>query len=354
MIRTGIRTVVNLIAVNTLLASTPAIAYLWFTKNPNWSYAGLWWAYSMAYANVIGLMAAFVMPKLGPRIAPRPSWIRWLAVMGTLGVLAVVGSLVATALLTFANLVAADRFWAVNWSSTKIAFLITEAFGIGTFVVAIYRARVEETTLQLRTRELERERALKVASEARLQMLAARVHPHFLFNALNSVSALIRENPELAEKQVERIARFLRSAIDQTARLIPLEEEIRVVNDYLAIEQTRFGGRIRYSTSIAPEAVHLGIPPMAVQTLVENSVKYAAGPRREGGEIAIQAAVSGDRLQVTVWDDGPGFDSQSRPAGHGLDLLEQRLRETYGDEARLVFTNGAGMSVSMVVPCAPS
>jgi LytS/YehU family sensor histidine kinase len=237
----------------------------------------------------------------------------------------------------------------------KYSILITMTFGFGTSVFFDIRTRLQETTLALRTRELEKERALKLASEARLQSLESRVHPHFLFNALNSVAALIREDPERAELQIERISRFLRYALDRGAsHTVTLEEELRMVRDYLEIEQTRFGSRLRFSLDSALEASGARIPPMAVQTLVENSVKYAVAPRREGGGIRVRADREFSAVRVEIWDDGHGFDPAARPAGHGLDLLEGRLNSLYGDAAGLGFRNGRGMSVSLKIPFAHS
>jgi LytS/YehU family sensor histidine kinase len=244
------------------------------------------------------------------------------------------------------------RLWL---SSLKMSLVLTLAFGIGSVIYYQHRYRLEETTLALRTRELEKERAEKLATEARLQSLESRIHPHFLFNALNSVSALIREQPELAERQVERISRFLRFALDRgSSGLVPLSDELRIVADYLEIERTRFGERLSFDITAPPETLAVQVPALAVQTLVENSVKFAVAPRREGGAIHVSASLEGSRLAVEVRDDGPGFEPALRPSGHGLDLLQGRLAAHFGAAAALQFRNGSGMSVTMEIPCGPS
>jgi LytS/YehU family sensor histidine kinase len=97
------------------------------------------------------------------------------------------------------------------------------------------------------------------------------------------------------------------------------------------------------------------VPPMSVQTLVENSVKYAVSPRREGGQIRVKATLAAPAgLLIAVWDDGAGFSPDARPQGHGLDLLESRLRAQYGPKAALKFARGQGMTVTMELPCAPT
>jgi LytS/YehU family sensor histidine kinase len=121
---------------------------------------------------------------------------------------------------------------------------------------------------------------------------------------------------------VERLAGLLRYSLDsQRARSVPLRQEMRVVGDYLEIERTRFAERLRYTTDVPPELCDAEVPPFVVQTLVENSVKYAVAPSRTGGEIRVAVRAAGEALVLEVSDDGPGpgFDGQAIAAGHGLD-----------------------------------
>src|SRR5205823_3935058 len=125
----------------------------------------------------------------------------------------------------------------------------------------------------------ERERALKLATEARLSSLESRIHPHFLFNTLNSISSLIQEDPVRAERLIERMAALLRFSLDSTnAGLVPLYQEMKIVRDYLEIERARFGDRLGFEVNIPAEFDRFEVPPLAIQTLVENSVKYAVSP----------------------------------------------------------------------------
>ena len=346
----------QLLGLNLILACIPPLMFLWFGGWGRWRLAGISFAYSFAYSNVIGLIAAGVMPGIAPRLFGLPRGFRWASVVALMALLAVGGSVLATAILFLIGVIEPENLMATFRSSTKIAILLTEAFGIGSFVFASLRTRLEATTLELRTRELEKERAEKLAADARLASLESRIHPHFLFNALNSVAALVREDPDRAEQQVERISRFLRFAIDQGGKgPVTVEQEMKTVEDYLEIERTRFGDRLRYSLAVDPGVAQQLVPPMSVQTLVENSVKYAISPRREGGEIRVRAAALGKpALRITVWDDGPGFSPDVRPQGHGLDLLEGRLAAQYGTRAALTFANGQGMTVALEIPCAPT
>lgn len=343
---------IKLVAVSALFAAVPPLAYIFFNPEPDVTRALSWYPYSFAYASCIGLIASIVMPGVGCWVNRYHPVRRWLIILMVLTLIAITGSLAATRILFAFGYHIQSNFFSAAFTGGKMGLILTLLFGVGSVIYHQFREKLEETTLALRTRELEKERALKLASEAQLQAIESRIHPHFLFNSLNSVSALIREDPELAERQIERISRFLRFSLDRSsARLVPISEEMRIVADYLEIERIRFGTRLRYSVDVAPGANDVLIPPMAVQTLVENSVKYAIAPRREGGEIRVNAFRRDDRLHVEVWDDGQGFSQEFRQSGHGLDLLEQRLNVQFGTEAALQFTNGTGMKVAIEVPC---
>ncbi len=209
--------------------------------------------------------------------------------------------------------------------------------------------RLQAARIELRNRELAEERANKLASEARLSSLESRIHPHFLFNTLNSISALIREDPARAERTVERLAALLRYSLDvHTRPLVPLHQELRIVEDYLEIEKTRFGDRLRYALVVAPDIGELEVPPMAVQTLVENSIKHAIADSRRGGEVRVEARFQSGELLLEVSDDGPGFDLGALLPGHGLDNLQERLAALFPGAARLQVTRREGRTVVAV------
>jgi two-component system LytT family sensor kinase len=149
-----------------------------------------------------------------------------------------------------------------------------------------------------------------------------------------------------------QLASLLRSALDSTAMpLVPLDQELRVVRAYLDIERVRFGDRLRYDVRLEDGAATAAVPRMALQTLVENSVKYAVSPRREGGSICVTATAANGRLRVTVEDDGPGFNAARRPEGHGLALLDARLAMLFGTQASMRIDSRAGHTgVTLEVP----
>ncbi|MDB6093265.1 MAG: signal transduction histidine kinase, LytS [Verrucomicrobia bacterium] len=186
------------------------------------------------------------------------------------------------------------------------------------------------------------------AKEAELRALKSQVNPHFIFNSLNSLRALIDEDPSRARQAVTQLANLLRYSL-QSGQLetVPFEEELRVVNDYLALEQVRHEERLRLRLDIAPETLQLPIPPMLLQTLVENAVKYGISTRPEGGEIAIIARREHDSLRLQVTNPGAIESPIARagragPASTGLGLANaaNRLRLLFGDQATLQLRPG--------------
>jgi hypothetical protein len=195
--------------------------------------------------------------------------------------------------------------------------------------------------------EIERLRLMAAVKDSELRALKSQVNPHFIFNSLNSLRALIDEDPARARLAVTQLANLLRYSL-QSSQLetVPFEDELRVVNDYLALEQVRHEERLRRRLDVAPETLHLPVPPMLLQTLVENAVKYGISQHAEGGEIAIIARNEAGflRLQVTnpgslpsVAVAGSRVVTARREASTGLGLRNagDRLRLLFGERASL-------------------
>ena len=228
---------------------------------------------------------------------------------------------------------------------------ITLIVGVVLTLIESSNARLQRAELDLRMQQVERERAEKLAAEAQLASLTSRVHPHFLFNTLNSISALIREDPAKAEQMIGQLSSLLRGSLD-TANAIPLETEMKLVGDYLEIQRARFGDRLRFAVDWSQEAVNgATVPPFSVQTVVENAVKHVAGQRAEGVALQVNAHREGPDLLVEVADNGEGFGPEALKAGHGLDNLQARLRALYGERGALEFDRALdGMVVRMRLP----
>ena len=293
---------------------------------------------ALLFSSIISPTLAVVMPRIARAVACRFTFpFDWVILIATMIAIALAGSFGAILVLYSIGYLRGAGIVA-TWlaGSLKASIVITLSFGILITVLERMRARLNEATVALATKERDEAEARRLAAEAQLASIESRVQPHFLFNTLNSIAALVHDDPAGAERMTGQLAALLRSSLESaTTPLVTLDDELRVVRAYLDIERVRFGDRLRYAVDVDSGAGTLEVPRMALQTLVENSVKYAVSPRREGATIAVRAAMSSGRLRVTVEDDGPGFDASARPEGHGLDLLERRLRMLFGDRASL-------------------
>ncbi len=318
---------------------------LLFALNPGitWHQLLMDFEFSWIYSNCIGGIAFVLVPTTWMRTCAYPPWFRWTARVTAMFVACVAGMLLAGIGFVALHLQPMSDYWPQFLGSLKLAALLTIGAGLGIGVYSTLRERLEETTLQLRTKELERERALKLATEAQLASLESRIHPHFLFNTLNSISSLIPEDPARAERLVEQMAALLRFSLDANqSGLVPLASELKIVADYLDIERARFGDRLRYQIDVPADLNESRIPPLSLQTLVENSVKHAIASDRAGGEIRITGASADGLCRVAVSDSGPEFQLESAPSGHGLDNLKDRLSALFGDRAALILQRVGG------------
>jgi sensor histidine kinase YesM len=288
--------------------------------------------HGVIYSCCIGIPCWAAMPEVLCRIEKRSVPVRITAVAGLFGVFGVVGCLVANLLLMPSG--------AGYLDSLGICLLITYTFGALSLIIFTLNTRLTSAKEELHIRQIAEERERKIAAEARFASLESRVHPHFLFNTLNSISALVQEDPAEAERMIERLSALLRFSLDsELAGVVSLGEELRVVRDYLEIQKVRFGQRLRFRIEVDPAAESQQIPALSVQTLVENSVKYAVGVRSEGADIVVSARLEEGQLRVEVSDDGPGFEPIiSMKPGHGLDLLQRRLATLFGPSATLEMT----------------
>jgi len=231
---------------------------------------------------------------------------------------------------------------AITWALTGI-WLYTIVSGISYAILAQQKARESER------------RALRAEAElasARLDALQHRLHPHFLFNALHTVAALVREDSAQAESAIEKLGDMLRYTLqDDTGNTVPFAEEWEFTRRYLDFEQLRHGDRLRVVTSIDPGCMSCSAPLFALQTLVENAVHHSIATRPAGGKIEISAHPMDQLLLVQVRDDGGNGKSSQNGSHFGLNALRERLRAVYGDKARLsVASDATGFQVSFMIP----
>ena len=193
------------------------------------------------------------------------------------------------------------------------------------------------------------------ATTAQLAALQARLNPHFLFNALNTVASLVRTSPQAAERVVENLSVVLRATLERTASSTgTVRNEVEYVRSYLELEQERWGSRLTVEWDVAIDALDLSLPPLLLQPVVENALRHGLGGRMDGGRIQIALHSDPGTLRITVVDDGVGFRENWRE-GTGLASVRQRLESLYGDAAHLmVETLDRGAAVSIVMPATPA
>ena len=334
--------------VNTAIAVAITVAFADWRKPIPWHYAIEQFLVAFFVTSCISPICMIVLPKITPPVFRRfPTPLNWFIVGAAMLALAAAGSLLAVSLLAVVGYVAVNqilRVWLNN--SLKVSIIITLTVGFLFTARGIMRSRLKEATLALRTKERDEAEARRLASEARLASLESRVQPHFLFNTLNSIAALIPQDPAGAERMTGQLASLLRSSLDTAATpMVALEHELKIVKNYLDIERVRFGDRLTYEFLIDPAVTGMAVPRLSLQTLVENSVKYAVSPSRSGGTIRVGAHLENQRLHLEVEDGGPGFDAAAEIPGHGLALLRERLQMTCGSAATLTIGARGGRTV---------
>ncbi|HET9131893.1 MAG TPA: histidine kinase [Terriglobia bacterium] len=288
----------------------------------------------LGYQLIISICVGALFWVIGPlikfhskRLKPTP---RWAVRIASAAVILNVGVLIGMTILTLGGAFPSTILWSVFWNSVAPTTVIGGICFVGftMYENLQYKAQFEKT-------------------QAQLSSLESRLRPHFLFNTLNSIMALIPEDPEAAERMTERLSALLRYSLDSTMQnTVRLEQELKIATDYLEIEKTRFGGRLRYSIDVPPALLSAAVPPFSLQTLVENSVKYG------GPEIRVSASNGGGRVLLRVWDSGAGFPRDAElPEGHGLHNLKDRLDALWGSDARIEFPQDEiGTTVQVSLP----
>jgi two-component system sensor histidine kinase AlgZ len=278
----------------------------------------------MVYAFATGF-SAYYLCRAYPLAQKNP-----LAIAAVFGVTAVFAGALLTAL-------------AVGWNATTHGVELSAPaqalmFGLGVILyglsaVAHYLAIELERARLAERRELESQ---LMAQEAQLRMLRTQIDPHFLFNSLNSISALTSLDPAAARQMTLQLADFFRHSLSlEPQRKVTLDAETALLRDFLAIEQVRFGARLRVEHDIADQARACLLPPMLLQPLVENALKHGIGNLTDGGTLRIAAVRAASILHVRIENDVDDDQSAPRAGGIGLANVRQRLAAEYGHRASL-------------------
>ncbi len=194
--------------------------------------------------------------------------------------------------------------------------------------------------------------------QAQLQALKMQLHPHFLFNTLHSISALLHQDPEAADRMIARLGEFLRLTLENSGQHeVTLQKELEFLKCYLEIERIRFQDRLTVHYDVDPEALDAMVPNLVWQPMVENAIKHGIAPRSGRGCIELRAKRLGPKLQLQVEDDGPGLPPSRGPNGRpgegvGLANTRERLRQLYGNDHWFGLCNGLnrGLVVTLEIP----
>jgi two-component system LytT family sensor kinase len=234
----------------------------------------------------------------------------------------------------------ADPFW------TIAVILLATVLTVATPIKIWNNARIEH--------RLEEQEKLLLA--ARIEALANRINPHFLFNTLTSISSLIRTQPDTARMLITKLSSLLRRLMRSTDHFVTLREELESIDQYLDIEVVRFGPQLRVVKEIAPETLDQIVPSMLLQPIIENSIKHGLSRKVGGGRITIRTVRRLDRSLIEVEDDGLGMTEErlqeALEGGIGLSNVNERLRTIYGAACTLKLSSvtGRGTSVSVEIP----
>ncbi len=224
---------------------------------------------------------------------------------------------------------------------------------LATLIAVGLPVRIWNTTRMERKLE-EQEKTLLVA---RMDALISQINPHFLFNTLNTISSLIRFDPDTARDVLHKLSNILRRRLKAQVHFSPLQQELEFIDDYLDIEVVRFGrDKLHIRKEIDPETLDMVVPSMILQPLVENALRHGIAPKVEGGVITLRAQHGNGRLTVEVLDDGVGISEHRRTeiygSGIGISNVRERLKVVYGQDFAMKIDSqpGKGTAIRIEMP----
>jgi signal transduction histidine kinase len=305
---------------------------------------------SLVFSSCVGLSLWAVKHFVEPRLRGRAPQGRDLGLR--IGLTYAAGSLLASYVAaTIVHFGVLPGFLGTTRSflmDTMFTLLFVALFSGINFAIAFYRVAVDQA------RAIEAQRA--ELARAELRALRAQIQPHFLFNTRNTSASLIAERPAEAEDTTLRLADLFRHTLEVSGREHqPLGDELRFLRDYLGIERSRFGDRLRVHESVEPGLEDAQVPSLLLQPLVENAVRHGIAPRVEGGTLTLRARRGPGSLVVEIQDDGPGFDPAGAEGsdGFGLRSVRERLRLAGPPHAIDIDSSpGRGTCVRVTLPLA--
>lgn len=227
-----------------------------------------------------------------------------------------------------------------------------------TYIIIVIVLHAVDFYRRYRAEEKKRTDVELLLTQAKLNALKMQLHPHFLFNTLNTISEMVHKNARDAEKMIVRLGEFLRLTLDSSrTQEVTLAEELKFLLCYLEIEQVRLQDRLKVEFYVEPQAMNLHVPNLILQPIVENAVKHGIGSKTDEGRIEIRARVRDGRLEVEIKDNGPGLAGAvlASKNGVGVSNVKARLEQLYGNQAKFELRNApeGGLIVSLNLPIRP-
>ncbi|MBL7882575.1 MAG: histidine kinase, partial [Bacteroidia bacterium] len=190
-------------------------------------------------------------------------------------------------------------------------------------------------------------------NEIELNKLKSQLNPHFIFNAMNSIRALVDENPNKSKDAITQLSNILRNTLQMGKnKVIPFDEELKIIKDYLALEQIRYEERLKTKIEISPESSSFQVPPLMIQTLIENAIKHGISKLTEGGVIEFNTTVENNVLSIKIKNSGQLNNQKETDSGFGIKNTLQRLQLLYGKDASLEIKNADASNVltTLLIP----
>ena len=213
-------------------------------------------------------------------------------------------------------------------NNTPVLFFWSLIYFLVHYIENYKRAEIENLKWQASINEIE------------LNKLKSQLNPHFMFNAMNSIRALVEENPERAKESITQLSNILRNTLTMGRnKVISFDDELKIVKDYVSLESTRYEERLRVQFSIDPLSMGFSVPPLMLQTLVENGIKHGISKLPEGGDLIFKTTVEQEMLHVSITNSGQLNGHSNNGTGFGIKNSEQRLSLLYGDKASLKMFN---------------
>jgi two-component system, LytTR family, sensor kinase len=243
-----------------------------------------------------------------------------------------------------------------SWELTRNDFIASYLLNLMVTVQVLAMSQGLVFHHESRARALRASRLEADLARTELHLLRTQLEPHFLFNTLNAIATLVHGNPAAAERMILLLSELLRRALrERDEHEVPLGEELAFLDRYIEIEQVRFRDRLVVQRQIQPDSLRAMVPPLLLHPLVENAIRHGVARRVEGGCLCISARREQDRLELSIWDDGPGpaLPGDGPPSsGIGLATTRARLERLYGDDHHFALQSGpaGGVEVSLSLP----